>query len=69
MNIKSRTVDVSSIPPNLEITDIGLSNPANSTKVTIKEPGWGSKLVSDLLPTLIGTILFVAILFFLMTRM
>lgn len=67
--VKSRDVDKTLIPANLEITDIGLSDPSNPTKITIKEPGWASSLVSDLLPTLLGTILFVVLIFFLMNRM
>ncbi len=64
----SREIDRSILPANLEITDIGLSDPKNRTKVTIQDEGWG-KVLSDMLPSLLGTVLFVLLLFFLMTRM
>ena len=67
-NKKVRAVDETIIPANVKITDIGLGNPEIATKVTIQEEGWG-KVFSDLLPSLIGTVLFVILLFFLMTRM
>ena len=66
--VVSRDVDRSMIPANLKITDIGLSDPANSTKVSIKEEGWG-KLFAEALPSLLGTILFIVFLFFIMSRM
>ena len=66
--IKLRTIDRTIIPANLEITNIGLANPLNTTKVTIKDEGWG-KILSDVLPSLLGTILFIVLLFFLMGRM
>lgn len=66
--VTSREVDRTMLPANLEITDIGLSNPANPTKVTIKEEGWGTVL-ADLLPSLLGTLLFIVFLFFIMGRM
>ncbi len=65
--VQEREIDRTILPANLKITDIGLSNPENSTKITIAEEGWG-KIFSDLLPSLIGTIVFVIILFFLMGR-
>ncbi len=67
-NKKVRAIDETIIPANVKITDIGLGDPSIPTKVTIQEEGWG-KLFSDLLPSLIGTVLFVVLLFFLMTRM
>lgn len=67
--MKSRDIDQTLIPANLEITDIGLSDPTNPTKITVKEPGWASTLLSDLLPTLLGTLLFVGLIFFMMNRM
>ena len=66
--ITSREVDRTIIPANLEITDIGLSNPANPTKVSIKEEGW-RKILTDALPSLLGTVLFIVFLFFIMGRM
>ncbi len=67
--IKNRDVDESSIPANLEITDIGLSDPSNPTKITIKEPSWGKQMLVEIVPSLVGVILFVVVVFFLMGRM
>jgi cell division protease FtsH len=64
-----RDIDQTSIPTNLEITDIGLSNPENLTKVTIQEEGWGKQFFADLLPSIVGVIIFVVLIFFLMGRM
>ncbi len=66
--VTSRDVDRSMIPANLKITDIGLSDPHNPTKVTIKEEGWG-KILAESLPSLLGTVLFIILLFFIMSRM
>ena len=66
--IKLRSIDRTIIPANLEITNIGLANPLNKTKITIKDEGWG-KILSDVLPSLLGTIFFIVLLFFLMGRM
>jgi cell division protease FtsH len=68
-SVKERVVDYISMPTNLEITDIGLSDPENKTKITIREPSWGKQLLTDLVPTIIGTVLFVALIFWLMSRM
>lgn len=67
--IKNREIDQSSIPANLEITDIGLSDPSNPTKITIKEPGWGKQMLVEIVPSLVGVIIFVIVIFFLMGRM
>jgi cell division protease FtsH len=67
--IKYRDIDQSSLPANLEITDIGLSDPTNPTKITIKEPGWGQQMLADLIPSLIGVVIFVLLIFFFMGRM
>ncbi len=67
--IKNRDIDESNIPANLEITDIGLSDPSNPTKITIKEPSLGKQLLVEIVPTLIGIILFIVVIFFLMGRM
>lgn len=64
----SREVDRTTIPDNLEITDIGLSNPKNPTKVTISNTDF-SKAFWDFAPSIGLTILFVFLLFFLMGRM
>lgn len=64
----SREVDRTTLPDNLEITDIGLANPGNPTKITISNTDF-SKAFWDIVPSLLGTILFVVLLFFLMSRM
>lgn len=38
--VVQREVDRSILPVNLKITDIGLSDPKNRTKVTIRDEGW-----------------------------
>ena len=65
---KIRVVDQTMLPQNVKITDLGLSNPNNPTKISIQEEGWG-KLFSDSLPSIIGTIIFIVFLFFMMNRM
>lgn len=66
--VTERKVDITLVPENLEITDIGLANPENPTKVTIKEQSWTS-LLADSLLSILGTIIFIVFLFFMMTRM
>lgn len=66
--IQTRDIDRTILPANLKITDIGLSDPGNHTKITIAEEGWG-KVFSDLLPSLIGTVIFILFLVFVMGRM
>lgn len=66
--VSYREIDRTILPANLKITDIGLSAPGNKTKITIAEEGWG-KVFTDLLPSLIGTIIFIIFLFFIMGRM
>ena len=65
---KNRSIDQTMLPQNVKITDLGLSNPNNPTKISIQEEGWG-KLFSDSLPSIIGTIIFIVFLFFMMNRM
>lgn len=65
---KIRSIDQTMLPQNVKITDLGLSNPNNPTKISIQEEGWG-KLFSDSLPSIIGTIIFIVFLFFMMNRM
>ncbi len=67
-SIQLRDIDRTIIPANLEITSIGLANPSNPTKVTIKDEGWG-KVFSEILPSLLGTVFFIVLLFFIMGRM
>jgi hypothetical protein len=66
--VKYRDIDKLLIPENVKITDLGLGNPEIETKVVIKSEGFG-KLLSDLLPSLIGTILLVVIFFWFISRM
>jgi cell division protease FtsH len=66
--VTERKVDITLVPENLEITDIGLANPENPTKVTIKEQSWTSVLADSIL-SILGTIIFIIFLFFMMTRM
>lgn len=66
--IVMRDIDRTNIPENLEITDVGLPDPKNPTKVTI-ENNDVSNTFWDIVPSLLGTILFVGLLLFLMNRM
>lgn len=61
-------MDRTTLPANVAITDIGLSDPANVTKVTIKNNDW-SNAFWDFLPSLGITVITIAILIFLMGRM
>lgn len=53
-----RTIDRTNIPENLEITDIGLSDPKNPTKVSIENNDF-SKAFWDVAGTILTTILFI----------
>lgn len=66
--VKYRDVDKLLLPDNVKITDLGLGNPDIPTKVSIKSEGFG-KIVSDLLPSLLGTILLVIVFFWFLSRM
>lgn len=66
--VKYRDIDKLLIPENVKITDLGLWNPDVATKVVIKSEGFG-KVLSDLLPSLLGTILLVIIFFWFLSRM
>jgi cell division protease FtsH len=66
--VKYRDIDKLLIPENVKITDLGLWNPEIDTKVVIKSEGFG-KMLSDLLPSLLGTILLVVIFFWFLSRM
>ncbi len=66
--ITKRNVDRTNLPVNVAITDIGLSDPTNVTKVTIKNNDW-SNAFWEFLPSLAITVLTIAILIFLMGRM
>lgn len=63
-----RDIDRTNIPENLHITEIGLPDPSNPTKVTI-ENNDVSNTFWDVVPSLLGTLLFIGLLFFLMNRM
>jgi len=49
--IVSRDIDRTNIPENLEITDIGISDPKNPTKITIETNNW-SRALWDILPSI-----------------
>lgn len=66
--ITKRDVDRTVLPPNVAITDIGLSDPVNLTKVTIKNNDW-SNAFWDFVPSILLTILFVILMIFVMSRM
>jgi cell division protease FtsH len=67
--IISRDVDRTILPDNLKITDIGIStNSKNPTKVTIDDTTV-SRAFWDIVPSILGTLLFVGLLFFLFGRM
>ncbi len=66
--VVSRDIDRTNLPVNLEITDVGFSDPKNPTKVTIESNSW-SKMLWDSIPSLIGIVLFVILLIFMMGRM
>lgn len=66
--VVSRDIDRTNIPENLEITDIGISDPKNPTKITIETNNW-SRALWDILPSIWLTILFVFLLVFMMGRM
>ncbi len=57
-------IDKIILPLAVNIVDVGLSNPKNPTKITIKDQAWWNFWM-ELLPSLLGTILFVVLLFFL----
>lgn len=68
VEVASREVDRITLPDNLEITDIGLADSTNPTKVTIENIDF-SRAFWDIVPSLLGTVLFIFLLFFLMSRM
>jgi cell division protease FtsH len=67
--IISRNIDRTILPDNLKITDIGISTDTkNPTKVTIDDTTV-SRAFWDIVPSILGTLLFVGLLFFLFGRM
>ncbi len=66
--VQIRQIDKLTLPTNVNITDIGIGNTNNPTKITLKDQTWW-KFWMDLLPNLLGTILFVVLLFFIFGRM
>jgi cell division protease FtsH len=66
--ITKRIVDRTNLPANVAITDIGLSDPTNPTKVSIKNTDW-SNAFWDFIPSILLTVLFVVLMVFVMGRM
>ena len=66
--ITKRTIDRTTIPANVVITDIGFSDPTNPTKVSIKNNDW-SNAFWDFIPSILLTVLFVVLMIFVMGRM
>ena len=61
-------IDKAILPPNDGITILGFNDPKNPTKVSVKDDYWG-KLLSDSLPSIVGTIIFVVLIMFLFGKM
>lgn len=61
-------IDKTTLPLHDSITDLGFNDPKNSTKITIRDDYWGNFLV-DSLPSIIGSVLFVIVLVFFLSRM
>lgn len=66
--VAKRTIDRTNIPENLEITDIGLSDPKNPTKVTIENNDF-SKAFWDIAGSIFTILLFIWVILFFMSRM
>lgn len=64
----SREIDRTTLPDNLKITDIWLSDVNNPTKVIISNTDF-SRAFWNIVPSLLWTVLFIVLLFFLMSRM
>lgn len=67
-SIQKRNIDRTTLPPGVSVTDIGLSDPKNPTKVTNQNNDW-SNAFWDFLPSLGLTILTIIGILFLMSRM
>ena len=65
-----RIVDIDKVrlPPRDSLKDLGFSDRSIATKITIEEDVWG-KILSDVLPGLIGTILLIAVFIFILSKM
>lgn len=48
--VEKQEIDRSQLPPSTKITDLGLSDPSNTTKVTIKDQTWTS-MFAELVPS------------------
>ena len=66
--VSKRDIDRTVIPVNVSITDIGLSDPKNPTKITIENNDW-SNAIWDFIPSVLLTVLFVVLMIFIMGRM
>lgn len=66
--VSKRTIDRVTLPQNVAITDLGISDPKNPTKITVENNDF-SKAAWDVTMTVLGTMLFVGLLVFLMSRM
>ncbi len=66
--LTKRSIDRTTLPANVSITDIGLSNPTNPTRVTIENNDW-SKAFWEFLPSLGLTLITILGIIFLMSRM
>ena len=67
-SLTKRDIDRTTLPANVSITDIGLSNPANPTKITIENNNFANAFW-EFLPSVALTILFVLLMIFMMSRM
>ncbi len=66
--LTKRSIDRTTLPANVSITDIGLSNPANPTKVTIENNNLANAFW-EFLPSLGLTLITIMGIIFLMSRM
>lgn len=61
-------IDKAILPPHDGLKDLGFNDPANPTKISVKDDYWG-KLLADAIPSIIGTIIFVVLIMFLFGKM
>lgn len=61
-------IDKAILPPHDGLTDLGFNDPKNPTKVSVKDEYWG-KMLSDSIPSILGTIVFVVLIVFLFSKM
>ncbi len=67
-SITYRDVDRARMPENMEITDIGLSDPKNPTKVTISNNNFSNALW-EFIPSVLTMLAVIFIFIFIMGRM